>query len=223
MKPTRETELYPAIKSFLEGQGYEVKAEIGAVDVCAIRDGEPPVIVEMKLNFTLSLVHQGVARQAITDDVYLAIPRGKGARFLKSLKDNKVLCRRLGIGLITVRLGKTDLVEVHLDPLPFSPRKSKLRQGRLLREFARRVGDPNTGGATRVGLVTAYRQDAILCARFLMTKGPSKGALVAKETGVAPATRMMAADHYGWFERVDKGIYAVTPKGLAEIRAYPET
>jgi len=220
MKPTRETELYPAIKSFLEGQGYEVKAEVGAADIVAIRAGDDPVIVEMKLGFSLSLFHQCVARQAITDDVYLAVPRGKGKRFAKSLKDNVSLCRRLGVGLITVRLGKTDLVEIHLDPAPFKPRKSKKRQGRLLREFARRVGDPNTGGATRAGLITAYRQDALLCARHLQKAGPSKGAHVAKATGVPTATRMMADDHYGWFERVEKGIYRITPKGELEIESY---
>ena len=220
MKPTRETELYPPVKSLLEGQGYEVKAEVGSADVVAIRGDEPPVIVELKLGFSLSLFHQAVARQAITDDVYIAVPRVKGKRFQKSLKDNIALCRRLGIGLITVRLGKNEVVEIHLDPEEFKPRKSKLRQGRLLREFARRVGDPNAGGATRVGLVTAYRQDAILCARFLKLHGPSKGSVVAAGTDVSGATRMMAADHYGWFERVETGIYAITPKGLRDIESY---
>jgi hypothetical protein len=145
-----------------------------------------------------------------------------GKRAFKSLKDNKSLCLRLGRGLITVRLGKPDLVEVHLDPKPFTPRKSKLRQGRLLREFARRVGDPNTGGATREGLVTAYRQDALLCATFLKFAGQAKGSDVAKSTGVKVATKIMAADHYGWFERVEKGIYALTPKGVSEIETYAE-
>jgi hypothetical protein len=36
----RETELYPPVKALLEGQGYEVKSEIGAADVVAVRDGE---------------------------------------------------------------------------------------------------------------------------------------------------------------------------------------
>jgi hypothetical protein len=211
----RETDLYDPVKSYLEGQGYEVKAEIGAVDVVAMRGEEPPVLLELKLGFTLTLLHQGVARQAISDDVYLVVPRGKGKPFMGALKGHLSLCRRLGLGLMTVRL-KDGFVEVHLDPAPYQPRKSKLRQGRLLREFARRVGDPNAGGQTRVGLVTAYRQDARKIAVYLGQNGPSKGAVVAKITGVEAATRMMAADHYGWFERVDKGIYALTPKGAAE-------
>ncbi len=215
----RETELYPAIKSFLEGQGYEVKSEVGACDVMGLRGADDPVIVELKTGFSLSLFHQGVARQMICDDVYIAVPRGAGKRFAKALKENVMLCRRLGLGLITVRM--TDaLVEVHLDPAPYTPRKSKLRQGRLLREFARRVGDPNTGGATRAGLVTAYRQDALRCAQHLADQGPTKGAVVAAATGVAQATRIMAADHYGWFERVEKGIYQITPQGREGLGRY---
>lgn len=215
----RETDLYPPIKAFLEGQGYEVKSEIGAVDVMACRDGDDPVIVELKTGFALSLFHQAIARQSVTDAVYIAVPRGKGRPFQKALKDNTGLARRLGLGLITVRLSDA-LVEVHCDPGAYAPRKSKPRRTRLLREFARREGDPNRGGATRAGLVTAYRQDAVRCAAHLSEHGPVKGALVAQATGVSRATRLMADDHYGWFERVSKGIYALTPKGRAALIQY---
>ena len=74
----RETELYPPVKAFLEGQGYEVKAEVGPADVVACRKGEEPLVVELKTGFSLTLVHQAVARQALTDVVYVAVPRGKG-------------------------------------------------------------------------------------------------------------------------------------------------
>lgn len=208
----RETELYAPIKAFLEGQGYAVKAEIGAADVVACRGDEEPIIVELKTGFSLSLVHQAVARQAITDAVYIAVPRKTGRRFLGVLKQMKTLCRRLGLGLITVRL-KDEHVEVHCDPGPYAPRKSKLRKERLLREFAKRDGDPNIGGATRVGLVTAYRQDALRCAAHLSEEGATKGAVVAKATGVVNATRLMADNHYGWFQRVETGIYDVTDAG----------
>ncbi|SFR58229.1 DUF2161 domain-containing phosphodiesterase [Litoreibacter janthinus] len=209
---TKETELYGPVKAFLEGQGYEVKGEIGACDVVGVRDGDEPVIVELKTSFSLSLFHQGVARQSIVDDVYVAVPRKTGKLFLKAIKDNTALCRRLGLGLITVRLSD-GLVQVHQDPAAYAPRKSKPRKGRLLKEFARRVGDPNEGGQTRVGLITAYRQDALKCARYLATVGACKGSQVAKAAEVPTATRIMADDHYGWFERVKIGHYALTPKG----------
>ncbi|MCR9085404.1 MAG: DUF2161 family putative PD-(D/E)XK-type phosphodiesterase [Rhodobacteraceae bacterium] len=215
----KETALYAPVKAFLEAQGYDVKGEVGACDIVGCRDGDDPVIVELKLGFSLSLIQQAIARQSICDDVYVAVPRKPGKPFLKALKENATLCRRLGLGLITVRLSD-GLVEVHLDPAPYRPRKSKVRKGRLLREFARRVGDPNTGGQTRVGLITAYRQDALKCARHLAVEGVSKGAAVAVAVQVPTATRIMAADHYGWFERVRVGHYALTPKGHAALDSY---
>ncbi|MGL4488180.1 MAG: DUF2161 domain-containing phosphodiesterase [Rhizobiaceae bacterium] len=219
MGTLKETDLYAPIKRMLEGQGYVVKGEIGAADVVAMRGEEEPIIVELKTGFSLSLFHQGVARQAITDAVYVAVPRGSGRVFLKSLGDNKALCRRLGLGLITVRL-EDGFVEVHADPEPYRPRQSKVRKARLLREFARRVGDPNSGGATRRGIVTSYRQDALKCLRVLVAEGATKAADVAKLSGVATARLIMAADHYGWFERVRAGVYGVTPKGEAAVTEY---
>jgi len=216
MNTPRETDLYPPIKDFLEDQGYVVKSEVGAADVVAIRGEEPPVVVELKLGFSLALFHQCVARLSVTDDVYLAVARMPGKRFAKAVKDNTAMARRLGLGLITVRL-KDRLVEVHCDPGPYSPRKSAKRQQRLLREFARRQGDPNDGGQTRAGLVTAYRQDALKIAVYLFEVGASKGADVAREAGVPRATTMMRDNHYDWFEKVDKGVYGLTPTGAAAV------
>lgn len=215
----KETDLYQPIKRMLEGQGYVVKGEIGAADVVAVRGDEEPVIVELKTGFSLSLFHQGIARQAVSDAVYVAVPRGSGRLFAKALSDNKALSRRLGLGLITVRI-EDGFVEVHADPEPYRPRQSKVRKERLLREFAKRVGDPNHGGATRRGIVTSYRQDALKVLRLLNQVGPMKAAHVAAQTGVTKARQLMADDHYGWFERVSTGVYALTPKGVAAVTGY---
>lgn len=215
----KETDLYPPIKAFLEGQGYTVKAEVGAADLVALRGDDDPLIVELKTRFSLTLFHQGVDRLALADLVYLAVPRGSGRGFQKALTANSALCRRLGLGLLTVRL-RDGFVEPHCDPGPYAPRISKPKRQRLLREFSRRVGDPNTGGAARVGRVTAYRQDALRCAAHLAAKGPCRGRDVKDATGVERATEIMRADHYGWFERVGVGVYALTPKGQAGLAAY---
>ena len=210
----KEADLYPPIKAYLERQGYEVKAEIGACDVMARRGAEPALIVEMKTSFSLALVMQGVARQGMFDDVYLAVPlgpKGWGPRY----RDIVALCRRLGLGLLAVR---DQMVEAHLDPAPYLTRKNTQRAGRLLREFDRRVGDPNTGGTTGVKRMTAYRQDALRIAQNL-ADGPCKAADLAKAAGVARAGDLLRADHYGWFERTGFGIYALTPKGRAALIA----
>lgn len=218
MSKPREVDLYPPIKGFLEAQGYVVKSEVGAADVVALRGGEPPVVIELKLSLSLALFHQGIARLAVSDAVYLAVEHRPGKRFAKALKQSLGLARRLGLGLMTVRLSD-GLVQVHCDPGPYAPRKSKKRAAAMLREFARRAGDPNTGGQTRTGLVTAYRQDALKIAVYLFEVGASKGSDVARETAVARATRIMADDHYGWFERVEKGIYGLTPAGAVAVSA----
>lgn len=219
----READLYAPLKAYLEGQGYEVKAEVGECDLMARRGDEPPVVVEMKLTFSLALVMQGVARQALVDHVYLAVPVSGDRGWKLRYRDIVRLCRRLGLGLLAVRTGADARVEAHLDPGPYAPRKRAKAAGRLLREFERRVGDPNVGGTTGVTRVTAYRQDALRCAMRLKAKGPSKAAIVAKATGVAAAGRIMRADHYGWFERVERGVYALTPAGEAGLEAFAET
>jgi len=215
----RETDLYAPIKLMLEGQGYEVKSEIGAADIVARRGEEDPLIVEMKTGFSLSLFHQAIARQALTDTVYIAVPRGQGAAGRKPLKANTALCRRLGLGLITVRLVDGQ-VEIHADPTPYTPRKSKRRKTELLREFDKRVGDPNKGGSTRQGLMTAYRQDALRCLHILHADGATKAAHVAQQSGVETARRIMADNHYGWFERIQTGIYALTHSGQKAVSDY---
>ena len=149
----RETDLYGPIKAHLEDQGYEVKGEVGAADVVARRGAEPPVIVELKTGFSLALFHQAIARLAISDAVYIAVPKPR-----KAAKANVALARRLGLGVIFVRPrdGKVDVI---CDPGPYRPRKSPKKAERLLRAFERLRGDPNDGGAVRHGLVTGYRQD----------------------------------------------------------------
>lgn len=217
----QETDLYAPVKALLENQGYEVKGEVGSADIVAVRGSEEPVVVELKSGFSLSLFHQAVERQRITDVVYVAVPRGSGKPFGASLKKNIKLCRCLGLGLMTVRL-KDGHTEVHLDPAPYKPRKMPRQKARLLREFARLAGDPNPGGSTRRGLVTAYRQDALRCLAMLNEHGPTKAALVSKHTGVENARRLMADNHYGWFERVGTGIYALSPNGRRALGDYAD-
>ncbi|MBX3575987.1 MAG: hypothetical protein KF723_02175 [Rhizobiaceae bacterium] len=219
MTRVRETDLYLPVKRLLEGQGYTVKGEIGAADVVAVRGDEDPVIVELKSGFSLALFHQAIERQAISDAVYVAVPRMTGAASYKALVENRKLCRRLGLGLITVRLSD-GFVEIHCDPEPYKPRQSKPRKARLLREFVRLVGDPNSGGQTRRNLVTGYRQEALRCLKLLEEFGPTKAALVAKGTKIAHARRLMADNHYGWFERIEAGIYTLSPKGVQAIQDY---
>lgn len=217
MARIRETQLYAPIKAYLQRLGYTVKAEVGLADVVGRRDDADPVIVELKVGFSLVLLQQAVARQTICDAVYVAVPRWTGKSAWRAFKANVGLCKRLGIGVLSVRLDDGH-VQLHADPVPYQPRKSRRRKVAVLSEFERRVGDPNEGG-TRGGIVTSYRQDAQRCAAYLAAHGPSRGAVVAKAIGVPAATRVMAHNHYGWFERVQRGVYTLTEAGQLAAQA----
>ena len=118
---------------------------------------------------------------------------------------------------------KDGLVEIHADPAPYRPRKSKKKRTILLREFAKRTGDPTKGGSTRKGLMTAYRQDALRCLQILKDGGPTKASDVAKACDVKTARQIMYDNHYGWFERTDKGIYALTPSGIEALSEFADS
>lgn len=209
---SRETDLYQPVKTLLETQGYEVKAEIRNCDLVGIRGSEAPVVVELKRAFGLGLVLQGIDRLSLTDSVYLAV-----GSWPKNLADTKKLCRRLGLGLIVV----ADMrAEILLDPLPYRPRKNTRRVHRLLGEHARRVGDPNRGGSVRRPIMTAYRQEALRCAALLQKSGAASPKQLRDQGDVPNAARILLRDVYGWFERVDRGIYSLTPAGLRALQDF---
>ncbi|MBV7377987.1 DUF2161 domain-containing phosphodiesterase [Maritimibacter dapengensis] len=211
MAKVTETDLYPPVKAWLQTLGYEVKSEIGPADVVAIRPDAEPLVVELKAGFSLTLLQQAVARQAITDTVYVAVPRWSGKTGWRTFKGNVGLAKRLGIGVLSVALD-TGHVQVHADPVEFKPRKSRVRRDRLLKEFAARTGDPNLGG-TNGQITTAYKQDCARIHAHLMAHGPSKGVDIARATGVTRATRIMYDNHLGWFVRVETGLYDLSDTG----------
>ncbi len=205
-----ETRLYAAVKAFLEAQGFSAKGEVGGCDVVAVRAGEPPLLVicEMKLGLNLELVLQAVDRMAAADAVWLAVPRTRRGRD----RDRRAvkLCRLVGLGLLTV--GTDGVVEVLAEPSPYRPRANPKRRARLLREHGRRRGDPTPGGSVRREIMTAYRQHAMICAEALRT-GAASTRTLATLTPEAPA--ILLRNVYGWFERVSRGTYRLSPSGLA--------
>jgi hypothetical protein len=210
---TLESDLYAPVKALLEGQGYVVKGEVRGCDVVGVRGDEPPVVVELKRAFSLSLVFQGVDRLALSERVYLAV-----GKWPKPMKPVRRLCRRLGLGLLVVDTGRAEIV---LDPAPYQPRLNKHKKGRLLGEHARRVGDPNLGGSTtRITLMTAYRQEALRCAGLLAINGPMAPKAMRAAADVPNAARILQQDVYGWFERIERGVYGITPKGRSGLEQY---
>ena len=224
--PLGEAALYRPVKHFLESCGFQVKGEVRGCDLVARRGDEPPVIVELKLRFTLALVLQGVDRLAITDRVYLAVPRPpRRARGLSpEAPAVRRLCRRLGLGLIVVgtRAASVAIIE---EPVPYRPRRAAARTALLLSEFARRSGDSNIGGRNRTPIVTAYREDALRCAQALASAGATamRPRDLRAATGVADAASILQRNVYGWFARLGRGSYALSAAGHQALGQFADT
>ncbi|HEX8047412.1 DUF2161 domain-containing phosphodiesterase [Rhizobium sp.] len=214
-----ETALYLPIKNFLEAAGYVVKGEIGNCDLVGLSDGEPPVVVicELKLSFNLELVLQAVDRAAASDEVWIAArvsAKGKGRESDRRFRD---LCRRLGFGMLAV--SDSGQVDVIVSPVALMPRKNLRKRSRLVEEHRRRKGDPALGGSTRAPIMTAYRQQALACAAAIQN-----GLQRPKDirTSAPKAAQILQDNVYGWFERVDRGIYSLTALGVEALDRWPQ-
>ena len=213
-----ETALYLPVKRFLEKLGFTVKGEIGGCDLVALGGNDPPVVVigELKLTFNLELVLQAVDRAGACDEVWLAAKmsaRGKGR---ESDARYRNLCRRLGFGMLVVTT--SGAVEVIVSPTTV-PRRDPKRRSRLIAEHRKRQGDPALGGSTRAPIMTAYRQQALACAAALC-EGPRK--VRELKPAIPDAPKILLHNVYGWFDRIERGIYVLTDSGRAALKRWPQ-
>ena len=209
-----ESSLYLPVKRFLEKLGFEVKGEICGCDLVALRDGEPTAVVigELKLTFTLELVLQAVDRSPICDEIWLAVRMSRRGRGREGDPRVKKLCRLLGLGLLAVTAsGK---VEVLVEPVPWRPRRDAKRRSRIVDEHRRRRGDPAAGGSTRQPIMTAYRQQALECAAAL-AQAPARPRDL--KSGMPDAPKILLSNVYGWFVRIERGVYALSDSGKVAL------
>lgn len=214
-----ETTLYLPIKGFLEAAGYSVKGEIAGCDLVGLSPDEPPIVVicELKLSFNLELILQAVDRACASDEVWIAArvsAKGKGRESDRRYRD---LCRRLGFGMLSVSDNGT--VDVVVSPMALMPRKNPRKRSRLVTEHKKRKGDPALGGSTRAPIMTAYRQQALACAAALRD-GPLRPRDLKPVT--PSAATILRGNVYGWFERIDRGIYALTAVGMEALIRWPQ-
>jgi hypothetical protein len=214
-----ETTLYLPVKRFLEKLGFTVKGEVGGCDLVGLSGSDPPVVVigELKLTFNLELVLQAVDRAGACDEVWLAAKmsaRGKGR---ESDARYRNLCRRLGFGMLGVT--SDGEVQVIVRPVATAPRRDPKKRSRLVTEHNKRKGDPTLGGSTRSPIMTAYRQQALACASA-MALGPRKIRELKPE--FPNAANIVRDNFYGWFERVERGVYGLTDAGRAALKRWPQ-
>ena len=200
-----EAELYAPLKAFFELHGYDIKAEVRNCDMVGMKEGlAEPLIVEMKKTFNLALLLQGQERLKMSPLVYLAVEKSRAKKGAVNQRWTELgsLCRRLGLGLITVTFYKTKapFVEVLCEPGEGNGagRAAPKRRERLLVEFRERSGDYNTGGVTRAKLVTAYREKTLRVAaalRELTTAGNAADTSTpASEQAQRPGKSKLAAE-----------------------------
>ena len=207
-----ESSLYPAVKTFLESRGYTPKGEVAHCDVVALR-GTQVAIAELKLTLNLDLILQAVDRLAAADEVWLAIPATSRGRD-RDPRARK-LCRLLGLGLLAIHpRGHTEILA---EPGPYTPRKNPRRRRAITKEHATRQGDPSPGGTQGTPIMTAYRQEALACATRLR-HGPLPTRALSCET--PRATTILYRNVYGWFERISRGTYGLTPKGTEALESH---
>lgn len=214
-----ETLLYAPVRDFFLGLGFAVKGEIAGCDVVATRPDAPEwlVVCELKLGFNLELLLQAVERAALADEVWIAAPRPKSRRGRQPDSRFRQLCRRLGFGVLIV--GPDGTVEVLISPEAPLPRRSTARRSRVMAEYRRRRGDPTPGGSTKAPIMTAYRQGALRVAAALAI-GPQRPRDLTALVPAAPA--MLRRNVYGWFARVARGLYQLTPAGEAALERWPQ-
>jgi hypothetical protein len=167
---------------------------------------------ELKLSFTLDLVLQGIDRFAVCDELWLAVRSSRRGRGREHDPRVRKLCRLLGFGLLSVSArGKVDVL---VEPAPWRPRRDPKRRSRIVDEHRKRLGDPARGGSTRQPIMTAYRQQALACAATL-SRAPARPRDLKGD--IPDAAKILQRNVYGWFVRVERGVYGLTDAGTAAL------
>lgn len=216
----KETDLYPPVAAYLLEQGYTVRSEVKDCDVAAIK-GEELVVVELKRHFSVDVLIQATARQNMSDQVFVAIPRPKRGMRGKHWQGIIRLVKKLELGLMVVSSSRSK-VEVVVSPQPYTPKKRPQKRRAIIEEMAGRSQDLNVGGSSKLKLWTAYRENAAKIAAQLYVHGPLS-ARQLREMGFCQKTySILYRNHYGWFSRESKGVYLLTELGRREVEKLPE-
>lgn len=223
-KKIQEADLYKPIQHYFTREGYDVYGEVKDCDIAAVKDDEL-IVVELKLNLSIELLMQATKRQRLTDQVYIAIPKPRYNKRSKRWSDLCHLIKRLELGLIIVSFtGNRKRMEIIFHPTTYSKQRKqqKWKRDSVLKEIKGRSADYNIGGSSRTKIMTAYKENCIQIACYLLEFGElSPKKLVQLGTG-SKTSSILTKNFYGWFQRVKRGIYTITDKGRLEIKEYPE-
>lgn len=215
----KETQLYEPIKDYLLKNGYNVQAEVKNCDIACIFENKL-IIVEMKKSFNLKLLYQAMDRKAFADKVFVAINRPKNFR-KKEVKHMLKILENMDIGLITVALDSPlKTVEIVLEPQDKPLKRKTRRRTIVLNEIERRNLNTNIGGSTKKeNILTAYREQVIFlaCALNKIEKGSPSN--IKKQFNIQNASYILQNNHYGYFDRIERGVYTLSKKGKDMLKS----
>jgi len=213
-----ETDLYASVKTMFEQLGYIVRGEVGGIDCLAVKDSVM-IAIELKTSVSLKLIYQAVERQKVCESVYIAVPKDALKAHGKSKKQLIALLRRLEIGLIEVS-GQGAVVVFDAVPYDMKRVKSSAKRirTRIKGEFLNRKNDVNIGGS-RGKIMTRYKEKLVLIASLIEENKTSTIAEIKKMTGFHDVSNIFRKNYYKWFERVKRGTYALTGKGIEEYKS----
>lgn len=218
----REKDLFSPVRLFFEAQGFACDGEVQGIDLYMEKNGLTAA-AELKLSLDFRAVQQAALRQKTVDAVFLGIPFPKEVRS-RAFRDKLYLLKRLGIGLICVslRTGKIEMLlpPIETEPDVFKQRSQQMRQ-RIREEFAARRLRCNPGGVHHEPLMTAYREKALSVLGALERLGGEASTRdIRSVSRVDSSTSILYDDHYGWFVRVDRGRYRLSPIGKDACISY---
>ena len=219
-----EKDLYDPIRSYFEQFGYVCDGEVEQIDLVMEKDGIYTA-VELKQSLDFKAVQQAALRQKVADEVYIGIFTPKNMRS-HSFNDKLYLLKRLGIGLLAVSR-RTGIVNVVQEPvvsdLESFKQRNKNNRRKLKNEFSGRKLKNNTGGVHGTKLMTNYRENSLLVLHALSELGSTSDCRsVHKMCQVKNSTNIMYRNVYGWFEKQEKGIYAVSSAGKEALKEYSD-
>ena len=222
----RETDLNDPVKRWLIDQGCDVKAEIKDVDLIGRFQDDLLIGVELKLKLNLEVINQAVERQSFCDMVYIAVLHDYKMVETKRYKMTLLTLKRLNLGLLLVNLRSTEpyVIEV-IKPESFDFEQSRKRKvtkrQSIIKEFNKRKSDVNKGGSSKQKLMTAYKEHCLMVL-YLMFAYDLSTTKELVNYGFEPKQVMSIwnKNFYKWFEKKDKGVYAVSEEGVLALEEF---
>lgn len=100
------------------------------------------------------------------------------------------------------------------------PRLNKRAAEGIVKEFKERRADYNVGGSSKRKLMTSYREKALHLAQLLHHHGTLSPLRLRQLTGNSKAAGLLQKNYYRWFQRVERGVYRLSPLGEEALVTY---